>query len=34
LRVITLGALAFLQKPFNKESLAATLAECGVYSED
>lgn len=34
LRVISLGALAFLQKPFNKESLAATLAECGVYSED
>ncbi len=33
LRVISLGALAFLQKPFNKESLAATLAECGVYSE-
>ncbi|PCJ37416.1 MAG: response regulator [Cellvibrionales bacterium] len=33
LRVISLGALAFLQKPFNKESLAAILAECGVYSE-
>jgi len=33
LRVISLGALAFLQKPFNKESLAATLADCGVYSE-
>lgn len=33
-RVMSLGALAFLQKPFNKESLAATLAECGVYSED
>lgn len=34
LRVISLGALAFLQKPFNKESLATTLAECGIYSED
>ncbi len=33
-RVMSLGALAFLQKPFNKESLAVTLAKCGVYSED
>ncbi|MBQ0719343.1 MAG: response regulator [Gammaproteobacteria bacterium] len=34
LRVITLGALAFLQKPFNKESLAAVLADCEIYRED
>jgi CheY-like chemotaxis protein len=34
LRVVSLGALAFLQKPFDKKSLAAILAECGVYSED
>lgn len=34
LRVISLGALAFLEKPFNKESLAAVLADCGIYCAD
>ena len=32
-RVMSLGALAFLKKPFNKDSLAEVLAKCGIYRE-
>ncbi len=33
-RVKALGALAFVKKPFSKESLAEVLANCGIYSDD
>tara|TARA_R110000787_G_scaffold187120_1_gene299000 strand:+ start:22209 stop:22535 length:327 start_codon:yes stop_codon:yes gene_type:complete len=33
-RVKALGALAFVKKPFSKESLAEGLANCGIYSDD
>ncbi len=33
-RVKALGSLAFVKKPFSKESLAEVLANCGIYSDD